>query len=660
MKIALAQFDARLGDVEGVCDRIAEQARLAAEQGASLVCCPAPLLSGVLPGSLVESQAFVGDVLRALGDLAARLPATVLVPMAVSFQGMPLFEVVMLKEGRVIPMRTAVAMHNGAMQEEAWVPPVFDVDGVRVGVTFDAARDAERMPSGCDLVLFFQVNGFDRTCEETAAVASVRDGKFRDICERSGMWLACMSPVGSFDEAVYTGGSFVMDDAGRVVASAPCFEEGLCVCEVRRGCDVPAVPDQDLPQWDWEEWLWEALRLYLRDTAHALGSRRAAVLLEGDLPSSLAVALAVDALGSRNVTGVLVERAEIFTPAQEAAEAERLAAVRALADNLHIELVEAGAPSPAALLDVESLSSSAQAGDLVRAAERLVLADVAARRSAVRVCSLTKTDYALVGPGPVLASPGDVAPFGDVFLTDLEYVARYRMRMSPVVPGSLLGLAQVNRRMGEALARVNRAFQELPSYGERVSRLLGALDGYGVDGVLAAHVERNEGADGPGMPANVPPEAVRLLLLHVRRGEAQRRVLPAPPIVSARSFAERAWPQSLAWSDVGRTAAEGGGDPTFESLAEREIERFRELAPDVHARAREEVLGLLGGLLGLSEEEQEELASEEGQRRVREQMERFEEELRRALGAAAGEGQGLPFGQMPPGMGAGQPFFSQN
>ncbi len=102
-------------------------------------------------------------------------------------------------------------------------------------MTFDVVRDMGAIPNGCDLVLYCAVNGFDVTNEQTAGVAAVPGGAFRSEVERAGVWLACMEPVGGFDDAVYTGGSFVMDDGGRVVAQAPCFEEALLIQDVRRG-----------------------------------------------------------------------------------------------------------------------------------------------------------------------------------------------------------------------------------------------------------------------------------------------------------------------------------------------------------------------------------------------------------------------------------------
>ena len=101
----------------------------------------------------------------------------------------------------------------------------------------------------------------------------------------------------------------------------------------------------------------------------------------------------------------------------------------------------------------------------------------------------------------------------------------------------------------------------------------------------------------------------------VRQGEAARRMLPTAPIVSSRSFAERSWPYMLAWSDLGLNGKER---MTVDSLARAEVRCFAD--EDTSERVRNEMMGVLGELLGISPEQMEELRSEDGQRRLHEGM----------------------------------------
>ena len=306
MKLALAQIDMRLGDIEGICGRIEDQARLAHERGVRVLCVPAPLFMGAMPGGLVGAADFEHDILAGLTGVAERiqeLDMICIVPAAVSFEGQPLLDYMMLKDGHVVPARSSIALQRGENNDTRWAPPVFDVDGVRIAVIFDLDRELEMLPTGVDLIAYFQFNAFDMTDRETAAIAAVRSGAYRKIASKRSVWFACMAPVGAYDESVYTGGSFVLDDCGRVVAQAPCFEESLLVQEIQRGVMLDALEDHELPEFRSEEWLWQALVLAVRDNARAHGASRAVVALEGDLPSSLLAALAVDALGPRNVIG---------------------------------------------------------------------------------------------------------------------------------------------------------------------------------------------------------------------------------------------------------------------------------------------------------------------------------------------------------------------
>ena len=665
MKVALAQIDMRLGDLEGICSRIEAQVQLAAEQGVKVLCTPSPLFGGLMPGSLIASTDYEHDLLHALGDLAGRLASTdvtCLVPAAVAYEDAPLFEVFLLKDGKVVPARTVMAMQRGGRGDDVWTPPIFDICGTRVAVTFDAARDVPDLPTGCDLVVFFQVNAFDMTSAVTTSVAAVDDGHFRDLVERKSVWLACMAPVGAYDEATYTGGSFFMDDAGRVVSMAPSFEESLLVQDVQRGVAMPSVPDYALPRFNREEWLWQALVLSLRDTAAARGTTRAVVRLDGDLATSLTAALCVDAFGSRNVLGLIVTRESTDTALQDDAEQRRLRLARTVALNLRVRTVEReGLDSLVPLrADMEAPTRS----DLRQRVAGLYLSEIAGGFDALAVSSLTKTAAALAAPSYADAYLGDVAPFGDVYLTELEFVARVRNRASAVVPSSLVTLASVSAAMDELIGRALAGLVELSDYGERALRALSELEPGQVDTALEAHIDRN--APFEEIPlASARPQAVSLLLMLVRQGEGARRSLPMVPIVSARSFAERVWPQTLAWSDRGHA---GEDAVTLSGLARAEIERFESHGAEAGERMRNEIMGLLGGLMGISPEQMEELRSDEGQRRIRENLRKFEDQVQDAIGKMiGGSGDGGDEGPSVPQQGGSSgpapspfSFFSDN
>ena len=653
MIIALAQIDMRLGDLEGICSRIESQARLAHERGARMLLVPAPLMTGSLPSGLIEDGNFEHALISSLADLARRLDEldmVSIIPALVAFEGVPLFEAYLLKGGRVIPLRGAYARHEGDARDNPWAPPVFDIDGVRMAVTFDALRDIELLPAGCDILLYFMAFPFELNQEATAAVASVADGYFSHEVSRAGVWLACMAPVGGYDETVFPGGSFVMDDAGRVVAAAPCFEEGLLVQEIRRGEVLPALGDHELPHYRREEWCWEALRLHLRDTVHALGFDDAVVLLTGDLPSSLTAALAVDALGSRRVHGLLIERSDVFTPRQEEEERARLARVRELARNLGIRLVERSQVSPELVLDGDGPQSQPMSGFVRRRIEGLCFEAVARGLDACALSSMTKTDAALAAPMLAGGFLGAVAPFGDIWLTALEFIAK--ARASVAIPQQLVSLRETTRCSNRIVADALAGAAGFGEYGERIRQELAELEPAQIDGVLEAHVERGLSYEEIPLSAS-RPTAVSILLMLVSRAEPARRTLPMVPCVSGRSFAERAWPATLAWSDTGRGGVER---LSHDELVDHELKRMSRSRAEAGNRIRGELAAMISGIFGISPEQ---LEDDQGMEDLEKQVRRALEELFEGADGEDGDSQNaqgrkrfgiLPPGAVPPGM----------
>lgn len=649
MKIALAQIDARLGDMAGIVERLEHQARLAHDEGARVLVAPSPLFSGILPGSMIEEANYEHDLLGALAALAARLNALGmigLVPAVVSYEHTPLFEVFMLKEGRVIPVRSLLAWRRGSAPDP-WAPPVFDIDDVRVAVTFDVMRDIDELPTGCDLLLFFQSNAFEMGNEVSSAVASVADGHFASAVAEHGVWFACMAPVGGYEDVAFTGGSFVMDDAGRVVAAAPCFEEALLVQEVARGTTLPAIEPHRLPHFQREEWLWEALRLHLADTIGAAGLSRAVLALTGDLPSSLLASLAVDALGPRNVVGVLIERDDVATPAEEEAEHRRVGLVRELARGMGIRLVEHVAQDPVRALGPDCAGMDRE--DLLGRLGAIYLEDAARAFEAAPLSSLTKTDAALAAEAVWRGEAGVYAPFGDICLTELEFLARVRCRAGASIPASLVTLRAVRERLGRTIASGVAAFGRRHRFAREyladMVRTLAALEPHAIDEAIEEHVERSLALDDLSLAAR-DPKAASLVMLLIHANEAARRRLPAPLIVSARSFIERAWPASTAWMDSGRGGEAGA---SCAELVEREARRFDELGEEHGERVRGEIIGVIAGMLGIPLDQIDpDDAENELLRHMQQAME----------AGAAGAGRPRP---MPPFAGGrGGVFFSQN
>lgn len=156
--------------------------------------------------------------------------------------------------------------------------------------------------------------------------------------------MAYVNLVGGQDELVFDGGSLVVDAQGKVLASAPHFEESLHLLDLplptgkRRQSGGPgralrvawpgqekpgSLPESCVPAPGRLEEIYAALVTGTRDYVRKNGFQKVVLGLSGGIDSSLTAAVAIDALGPGNVVGVTMPSE--FTSDATRSDAERLA-----------------------------------------------------------------------------------------------------------------------------------------------------------------------------------------------------------------------------------------------------------------------------------------------------------------------------------------------
>lgn len=111
--------------------------------------------------------------------------------------------------------------------------------------------------------------------------------------------------IGGQDEVVFDGRSMIVDGEGRAVFRTPAFEEGLFSFEFdwKQLGTYPEVPLKI----NLDEDLFKALVLNLRDYYSKTGTFKGIVLgMSGGVDSSFTAAVACEAIGAENVTGLLL------------------------------------------------------------------------------------------------------------------------------------------------------------------------------------------------------------------------------------------------------------------------------------------------------------------------------------------------------------------
>ncbi len=328
MKIALAQINATVGDLAGNARRLAQAAREAHKQGASLVLAPELALCGYPPEDLLLRPAFMQachEALLALAQELADCPGLHLVlghPHQFGERGDVRSKSLAVQQrfnaasvlagGKVLGTYCKRELPNYQVFDERRYfasgrdagqgALVVDVKGLKVGLLicedawFDEPAEAARA-AGAQLLCVLNASPFHLD------KAGEREARMAERARAVGLPLLYAHMVGGQDEVVFDGASFALDAKGQVTARAPAFEEALLMLEL--GADrAPRGAMAPVPEL--EAQAWQALVTGVRDYLGKNGFPGAIIGLSGGVDSALVLAIAVDALGADKVRAVMM------------------------------------------------------------------------------------------------------------------------------------------------------------------------------------------------------------------------------------------------------------------------------------------------------------------------------------------------------------------
>ena len=122
-----------------------------------------------------------------------------------------------------------------------------------------------------------------------------------------GCPILAVNLVGGQDELVFDGGSMVVSAKGEVLARAPQFQEDILIVDLEPQSKIKkSKTNKVTPLLSSDEEIYEALVLGTRDYVQKNGFKEVLVGMSGGIDSSLVTTIAVDALGSENVHGILM------------------------------------------------------------------------------------------------------------------------------------------------------------------------------------------------------------------------------------------------------------------------------------------------------------------------------------------------------------------
>ena len=338
VRVAIAQINCTVGDLEGNAERIFNAAREAAALGADIVVTPELALTGYPPEDLLLRPALYARCEETLAALVARLAAFPDLHCVIGHptrEGDRHYNSASAFRGRELIGRVhkRELPNYDVFDEERYFAHgsesfVFDVKGTRFGVVvcedtwFPRAPAASRA-AGAEVLLVPNASPFH------LAKRSQRHDVMRANVTPAGLALVYANLVGGQDELVFDGGSFVLDQQGVVVAQSKDFVEALTVVEFDGAVPRPTTVAPPLPV---AEQVYRALVLGVADYLGKNGFPGAIIGLSGGVDSALTLAVAVDALGPGRVRAVMM-------PSRYTADISWIDA-RAMADRVGVQYDE--------------------------------------------------------------------------------------------------------------------------------------------------------------------------------------------------------------------------------------------------------------------------------------------------------------------------------
>jgi NAD+ synthase (glutamine-hydrolysing) len=302
VRIALAQVDTTVGDLDGNVELLTAWTARASEGNADVVVFPELAITGYPPEDLVLRPSFVDDNLEAIRTLAGNTAGGCSVVAGFvdrTDRGIH-NAAALIGDGTVVARYHKVKLPNyGVFDERRTFEPGDAACAVRLG-------DAELGLSVCEDAWMPGAPWEEYAERKTPVILNINASPFHrgksserfDICRdralETGSWIVYVNAVGGQDELVFDGGSIVVRPDGTLAHHAAQFEEDLLVVEIE--VDGSTGPERR----DWPEDLeqvYQALVLGLRDYVRKNAFDQVVLGLSGGIDSAFVAVLAADALG---------------------------------------------------------------------------------------------------------------------------------------------------------------------------------------------------------------------------------------------------------------------------------------------------------------------------------------------------------------------------
>ena len=372
LRLALAQINPTVGDIEGNAEKIISYIRQAKAGGASVVAFPEMALTGYPPEDLLLKPRFISDNLKALDAVKGHADDITAVVGFVDKETDIYNAAAIISGKKVMDVYRKMYLPNyGVFDEQRYFQAgrkhaVYDLGGVLFGVSicediwYPEGPTRQEALAGAEFVININASPY------TMGKGKFREEMLSTRASDSAVIVAYLNTVGGQDELVFDGGSLVINEKGEVLARGRQFQEELILIDLDldavfmrrlhdprrrqqalaikegavtkialptplKGPETPLLKRKDIVL-DPKEEVYTALRLGVSDYVRKNGFKGVIVGLSGGVDSAVVSAIAVDALGKENVSCLFMP--SLFTSKESREDAFKVS------ENLGVKLIE--------------------------------------------------------------------------------------------------------------------------------------------------------------------------------------------------------------------------------------------------------------------------------------------------------------------------------
>jgi len=359
----MAQINTTVGDLEGNTKKILQYIEQARNLGVDLITFPELAITGYPPEDLLLMPQFVNENLDYLKEIIKATSGICVIVGFVDKKDDLYNAAAIINNGTLAGVYHKIYLPNyGVFDENRYFQggneiPVFNLGETAIGLNIcedmwypEGPTTTQTLKGGAELIVNISASPYH---------AEKGNSRKRMLATRAAdniVIVAFNNLVGGQDELIFDGGSMILDQKGDLLCQGKQFEEDFIVTDLnldavflqrihdpRRRKDKfapsdhednlkkidlkmaktqkkPALPKRDIEDVSRLEEVYRALVLGVSDYVKKNGFKKVALGLSGGIDSSLAAAIAADALGRENVIGVAMPSPYTSSESQEDAE----------------------------------------------------------------------------------------------------------------------------------------------------------------------------------------------------------------------------------------------------------------------------------------------------------------------------------------------------